>query len=112
MESAGGTGAVTDRGELRVVPATARSAVSEVIRFLGDRETAVAGAAPQVPVPAFGAGLAGKGAQVAGLFSSIHDNRLAHLGRIRSGVESAAVTVGDVERAEGTSVAALTGGAS
>lgn len=106
------TGVAEGGADMHVVPENAHAGLSEMTGYLGDREKAVAASVPRLTAPVFGAGLAARGAEIVALFADMHDNRLAHLQRLRNGVADAEGVLRAVEQTEGASAGSLKGGVS
>ncbi|MGP9722405.1 hypothetical protein ACT3SZ_00115 [Corynebacterium sp. AOP40-9SA-29] len=92
-----------DIGRLGVDDGAAQSALSEALAAVGTRRAEVAAAAPRRTAASYGRGLAERAARLVELRERAHRVRLAHIDRLRRGLETAAGTVSAVSTAEGDS---------
>lgn len=92
-----------DIGRLGVDDGAARSALGEALVAVGSRKAEVAAAAPRRTAASYGQGLADRAAHLVELREKAHRVRLAHIDRLRRGLETAAGTVSAVSTTEGDS---------
>lgn len=99
-----------DTGKLDVDVPAARTATGGQLARLAEHRATVEAAAPTRAASDYGQGLADRAAQLTEMRRRAHGVRLAHLDRLRAGLESALATVDTVSATDGVSDGVFAGG--